>query len=90
MARSTRKTRQSQRKPWAEPATGLTPAELACTLERMELYDSLSEEEALLVQEYGLAPAYAAIRQFYGQPERARQFLEARRQLLQSSRIGNT
>lgn len=62
---------------------------MARTLERMELYDSLTSEEAELVREYGLKQAYLAVRQFYGQPAKARAYLEAQRQALQVARMGN-
>lgn len=58
-------------------------------LQRMELYDSLNEEERALVADYGLAQAYAAIRQFYGRPAEARKFLESQRRALQVSRWKN-
>lgn len=44
----------------------------------MELYDSLNDEEAALVQDYGLNKAYEAIRRFYGRPAEAREYLEKR------------
>jgi len=62
---------------------------MAVCLERMELHDSLNEEERALVHEYGLAPAYRAIRQFYGRPAEARKHLEAERKVLQVARWRN-
>ena len=59
---------------------------MALCLERMELHDSLNEEERKLVHEYGLAAAYHATRQFYGRPAEARKYLEAQRKALQVAR----
>lgn len=57
----------------------MSTAEMARTMERMEVYDSLNELERALVQEYGFAKAYDAIRRFYGRPAEARKHLEAQR-----------
>lgn len=67
----------------------MSDKELATCFERMELYDSLNEDERALVAEYGLAAAYKAIRQFYGKPAAARSFLEAQRKALQVARWKN-
>jgi hypothetical protein len=82
MARSARMTKKFRKKvlKFNEiQCVGLTEEEWLRTLERMELYDSLNEEERALVQEYGLAKAYKAIRLFYGRPTKARTFLEEQR-----------
>lgn len=89
MVRSVRKTRKCRSRPCDAPAQGLSAEELARTCERMELYDSLTDEEAALVQEYGLAAAINATRQFYGRPAKAREYLEAQRKALQVQRMGN-
>lgn len=82
MARSARTMKRSRKRvlSFSEiQCDGLSAEEQARTAERMELYDSLSEPERALVQEFGLAKAYHAIRLHYGRLEEAQRFLLAQR-----------
>lgn len=71
------------------PVQGLSPEEMATTVERMELFDALIPQEAELVREYGMALGLHAARQFYGRWDEARAYCEAERLRLQSTRWGN-
>ena len=82
-ARLARKTKRSQRKRPSPELIGLSPLYMARLKATMELYDDLTTEEAALVGEYGFDRAIVAIRQFYGQPAKAKAFLEAERTALQ-------
>ncbi len=56
---------------------------------QMAVYDDLTDEEALLVQQYGFKRAMHAVRQFYGRLAEAEAYLEAERAALQAARWGN-
>ena len=89
MVRSARLTKKLRRRP-KPPIVGVSPEELKRIQERMEMYDNLTEEEALLVHEYGLAATINAVRLSGGRVAAAEAWLKANRERLQVSRWENT
>jgi hypothetical protein len=84
-----RKFRPSPSVALSNEVIGLSPAEMARTIERMELYDSLTPAERALVQHYGLKQGYEAARLFYGRWNEAWEYAEMERQRLQKERWQN-
>lgn len=93
MARLARKTKNSRRKRSARSKDyGLEWDARRYTAEasdRMEVYDSLSQPERELIDEYGFNFAYPIMRQLYGHWGEVREVLEEARKQLQVSRLRN-